>query len=170
MKRQGKITAIFDQTLNLLAILAVVLIVFIMLAVGTDVVMRYFFSKPMIWVGEISEYSLLFITFLGAAWLLRNEGHVRMDLVLNRLGPRAQAVLNLITSIISAIVCLIIVFYSARATLEAFQTGYFLAAALDVPMGPLLLIIPIGTFLLFIQFLRRGYGYLQSSRMLADKE
>ncbi len=170
MKRQGKIITIFDQALNLLALLAVVLIIFIMLAVGTDVVMRYFFGKPMIWVGEISEYSLLFITFLGAAWLLKKEGHIKMDLVLNRLGPRAQATLNLITSIISAIVCLIIVFYSARATLEAFQTGYFLAAALDVPMGPLLLIIPIGTFLLFIQFLRRGYGYLQSSRMLANKE
>ena len=47
---------------------------------------------------EIWEYSLLYITLLGAAWLLRKEGHVNMDIFYNRLSPRKRAILDVLTA------------------------------------------------------------------------
>ena len=79
MKILAKVGTIFDRTIGYLAFVAAIIIILTMLAVSAQIVMRYFLNRPMIWVMEITEISLLFITFLGTAWLLRREGHVKID-------------------------------------------------------------------------------------------
>ncbi len=171
MKQLTKITAIFDRTLALLAILAGVVIIFIMLSVLTEIVMRDFLNRPQTWVVELSEYALLWITFLGTAWLLKREGHVKMDMVLNRLNPGRQVVLNIITSVIGLIICLVTTWYGVQMTWSHFQRGIFEpTTVLDLPKAPIMVIIPIGFFLLSIQFLRRTYGYVGRWRASRDKE
>ena len=160
MKLQRKISAIFDRTIILLAVFAAILFVFMMLAVNFEVVTRYT-GHPTKWVIDVTEAILLYIAFLGTAWLLKVEGHVKMDLILNRLKPRTQTALNIVTSIMAAIACLIITRYGVEVTWDHFARGEWLQkTALYVPSGPIIIIVPIGTFLLFIQFLRRTYGYL----------
>ena len=169
MRRLIKVTAIFDRTTAVLVILAGVLIIFIMFAICTEIVMRDFLNRPQTWVIEISEYTLLWITFLSAAWLLKGEWHVKMDMLLNRLNPGNQAVLNIITSVVGAGVCLALGWYSGEVTWDHFLRGVSEQAMVDIPKAPIMAIIPIGSFLLFIQFLRRTYSYLRGWRASPDK-
>lgn len=155
MYRLVKAGVIFNRIMDIMVVMAAVLLIFTMLSIGTEVVSRYFLNKPLFWVLEVSEYSLLFITFLGAAWLLRREKHVKMDLVLNHLGLRTQALLNIVTSIIGTIACLSLAWYSAQATWFTYRDGSVFPTDLEVPEFIILAIIPIGSLLLFIQFLRR---------------
>lgn len=165
-----KITRIFEHTNNLLAFIAGVIIIFTMAAVTYEVVMRYFLNRPTLWVVEVSGYSLLFITFLGAAWVLRRGGHVRIDLLINRLKPRNQVRLSIITSIMAAIICLVIAWYSGRVTWISFQTDYLSPTELRFPLFIILFIIPVGSFLLFIQFLIRISGLLGQLRASPNKD
>jgi len=169
MKLVRKLVTIFDRTIDLVTILAGILLVFITLIIGVAIASRYFLNRPMGWVTEISEYSLLYITFLVAAWVLKKEGHVKMDIVLNRLNPGTESMTNVITSAISAIVCFILTWYGAKVTWELFQTGYFTPTLLELPKFIIIAIIFIGSFLLFIQFLRRTYSYWGSWRASRDK-
>ena len=169
MKLQTRVSAIFDRTSNLLAFFGASLIIFIMLAVSLEITVRQFLGISVRGLLEVTEYALLYITFSGAAWLLKREGHVKMDLVLNRLRPRAQSILNMITSAVSAIALLIIVRYSARATWEYFLNDYYVPGLLEPPQWAILIIIPIGSLLVSIQFLRRTYGYLTNWRALSKK-
>ncbi|GAH24314.1 unnamed protein product, partial [marine sediment metagenome] len=68
-----------------------------------EITARNLFNYSIRWVLEISEVSLLFITFMGAAWLLRREGHVSLDLLVPRLKPKTQTIINVTTSIVGAI-------------------------------------------------------------------
>ncbi len=170
MKILAKINTIFDHTLTLLSVLACVLIIFVIVSVDLEVFMRYFLRQPLKWVVEISGYSLLYITFLVAACVLKREGHVKMDLVINRLEPRTHLLLNIITSITSAIVCLVIAWYGVKVTWEHFQIGFYLSTPLKPPSFLIVIIVPVGSFLLFIQFLRRTYGYMGSWRALPNKQ
>ena len=131
-----------------------------MLSVSLEVVMRYFLGRPTVWVLEIAQLGLVYVPFLGAAWLLRREGHVKMDVVLNQLKPRAQSLVNAITSIVGAITCLVIAWFSAQMTWEYFQLDYTSPTGLRIPTAPILVIVPVGVYLLSIQFLRRSNGYL----------
>ena len=170
MKSLRKANAIFDGTIDILALFAVLLLAFTALSVSAEIVMRYFVGRPLLWVIEVAEYCLVWATFLGTTWVLKREGHVIMDIVLTRLNPRTQTLVNLITSVIGIAICLILTWYGVKVTLDLYQRGHYLSSVLMPPSFILFAIIPIGLFLLFIQFLRRAYGYLQSWQALRDKE
>ena len=169
MKLKANATSIFDRITNLFAFLAGALIILAMISVVADVTKRSLTGSSIVGVMEITEYSLVWITFLGTTWLLRKEKHVVMDLVINRLNQKTQSMVNLITSILCIIVCFILTWYGIEVTWEYFQQGYVRTSPLMPLYAPLLVIIPIGSFLLIIQFLRRTYGYLVNWRSLQTK-
>ena len=170
MRLVKELTNLFDRIIVLMTILAGILLVFAMLIISGAVASRYFLGRPIGWVIEISEYIILFVTFLVAAWVLKQEEHVRMDVVLNQLNPRTQSMINVITSGISAIVCFILTWYGAKVTWELFQTDYFTPTLLELPKFIIIAIIFIGSFLLFIQFLRRAHSNWGTWRASRGKE
>jgi TRAP-type C4-dicarboxylate transport system permease small subunit len=156
MKLSTKVNSIFDRTIDLLAFLAAIMIIFTMLLVSAEVVMRYFLRRPIAWDVEITEYLLLYITFLAAAWVLKREGHVRIDILLNRLTPRSQAMLGIITSILGILICGALVWYGTLVTWDHFlRQVTYARSLLEVPYYPILAIIPVGSLLLMLQFVRR---------------
>ena len=157
MKIIGILTNIFNRTIDLTVILAGTLLIFSMLSISMGVASRYLLGRPMGWVVEISEYSLVYITFLIAAWVLKREGHVKVDILVERLKPKPQSVLNIVGSMLAIISCGIIFWYSLRVTWESFQKGYFSPTILEIPKWPVQAVIPLGSFLLFVQFIRRSY-------------
>lgn len=159
MKLLRKLTTMFDSTVDLFSILAGMLLVFVMLAVCAHVVLRYFLGRPTIWVVEISEVILLYITFLGTAWLLRREGHVKIEILLGRLHPRTQAWLNIMMSAIGAIICLVVVWYGVQVTWQFFHRDVLTPTVLALPRAWIIAIIPIGSFLLALQFVKRALRY-----------
>ena len=159
-----KITTIFDRIMDSFAFMAGITLILVMLGVGAEVVSRYFFSKPILGVLEFSEIGLLYITYLGAAWLLKKEGHVKVEMVLSRLQPKTQVIANVTTSLVCAALSLIVTWYGTLITLSHYEQGIYRVSLLHTPTAPVLMIIPIGSLLLSLQFLRRTYGYLTNLR------
>ena len=152
---------VFDRLLDLFAILAGIVISFITISVCAGILSRYFLNRPISWVVEISEYGLLYMTFLVAAWVLRHEQHVSVDLVYNRLSRRNQSIASIFTSIVAGIVFLLITFYGFKVTKHQFDTKYFTPTILEAPKFAITLIIPVGTSLLFIQIMRKIYRHVR---------
>jgi len=111
MKVLHGVSAVFDRIINLFAILAASLIIFMMLLITAGVILRQFFSTPILGSTEIAEYCLLFFTFLAAAWLMTRDGHVRIDVLVEMLKPQARDILKTITTIICAAVSIIVFWY-----------------------------------------------------------
>ncbi|MFC1902631.1 TRAP transporter small permease [Chloroflexota bacterium] len=155
---------VFDNTTKFLAVSGAIVIMFVLIIVCLEVVMRYFFNSPIAWVVQVAEYGIFFVTFLGAAWVLRQNRHVVMDVMTNRLNQRGQAVLGIITSLIGAIVCLFFVIYGTELVVDFAQRGIYEVKEVEVPKAPLMALIPLSSLTLLIQFLRRGYGYFESWR------
>ena len=164
-----KIKTIFDRILDYLFIAAGVMLVFSTISVCWMVFSRYFLGRPMGWIVEINEYILLHIAFLVAAWVLRQEGHVKMDIVLEQLSPKIQLAINLFTSIVSTIVCFLFTWFGIKVTLELYQKKAMTVTVLELPKFFFTIVIFFGSFLLVIQFVRRTYGYLQNWRGLQNK-
>lgn len=165
-----KFITAFDHVINFLAYFAGALVIFIMLSISGEVISRHVLNHPIVWTVQFSEYSLLYIAFLGAPWLLKKEGHPTLDILVNLLNPRARALVNGTMSIVGAVICLFVACFSALTTLRLFQTGASDPAIIEIPKGPLVIIIPIGSFLLSIQFLRRFAVHLRSWKTPANEE
>lgn len=151
-----------DRIFDVFGVLAGIVIVAIMVAISVKVVFRYFLLARLMGVDEIAESALLYISFLGAAWLLRREGHVSIDILFIRLKKRTQAILTVITSIIAALMSMILVYSGTMATIDTWQRGVVTPTILEIPKAAILCIIPLGSALLVIQFLRRAWSHLNT--------
>ena len=159
----SKLQAIFDLLIDVMAFLGGVLLAGLMLLVTIAVASRYFLQSPIGWVIEVCEYTLVVITFLIAAWVLKQDGHVRMDLVLNVLKPKARSGLNAVTLLVSALVCFILSYIAVNVTWELYQGDYFTPTILQVPKFIFIIFISLGLLTLGIQFVRMGYTALTDS-------
>ncbi len=155
-----KIGRILDKIIEIFAFIAGLILAFILLSVCLEVFMRYFLNRPLQWVVELTEYALLYITFLGAAWLLKRERHINVDIFLSLLSSRTRAGLKIFSSLIGIIVSFCLVWYGFAVSWEHFQDGIYNITLLEFPKAPLLAIIPIGSLILLAQFIRRAYGSL----------
>jgi len=150
---------IFDRVLKAGASIAGFFLIFMMLSICADLLCRRM-GHPLMWVMEVTEYSLLYITFLGTAWVLEREGHVKMDIIIDALNPKKQALLGMVISIIGSAMSLYLVVYGASVTWEYYDRGVVECTPLLTPTYIILIIIPLGSIPLFLQFLRRTYRYL----------
>lgn len=90
----GVLLDIVDRILEALCRLGIMigalLVIATMVVVGYSVIMRYVFGEPQVWTDELVSFWLVAIVTLGAADVLRRDGHIRIDLVTDHLPPRVQ--------------------------------------------------------------------------------
>ncbi len=161
---------VFDRVLNIMIFLAGIMLIFIMLSVCLEVILRTFFNHSLIWVTQVTEIMLLYITFFGSAWVLREGGHVKVDIILSRLKPLKIAVLGIFSSVLGIFVCFILTVYGFKVTMECINKGLYTTTTLEIPMFVIIGVIPIGCLMLFVQFIRRTLrfvaGFLIESRKI----
>lgn len=90
------------------AILRLSLIAFIVLAL-LQIITRYVFNAPLQWTEEVAVFVLIWMTYIGGWVLLRNDGHVRLEIVENLLPPVAVRFVHMFWNIvILGILCVLI--------------------------------------------------------------
>ena len=156
-----KLGSAFDSFLSAFMFAAAAIIAFLMIAVCWDVLARTFVGMPLVWVLEFTEYGLLYMTFLSAAWVLKDEGHVANDVLFTRLALKNQALLNGVTSILGAVVCILLTWFGAQVSWNKLLSGAYQPTPIEPPDFPIFVVIPVGFLLLSIQFLRRARGNLK---------
>jgi TRAP-type C4-dicarboxylate transport system permease small subunit len=149
----------FDRIIVVFFWVAGGLLLFVTVGTCVDVILRYCFNRPIHWMLEITEYAMLYIPFLGAALVLKEEGHIRIDLVITFLSERSRGRLNVFTSFVGGVVMLTYTWFGAQVTLDYLKRGVPSLESLKTPMFLILMIIPIGGFFFSIQFFRQMKGY-----------
>lgn len=146
-----------DALITASGVLAVIIVAALAVCVGLEVVMRYFFGAPTRWVIEFSEYALLWLAFLAGAWILREEGHVRIEMLTELLSPRWQRLFHFVTSWLGAGVCAVFCWVTVVYLVRIQQSGEMLFKSVPVEKWTIMAVMPPGLALLAIQFVRRAF-------------
>jgi C4-dicarboxylate transporter, DctQ subunit len=157
MKALTKAFRWFDAVVGLGAVIAAALVFLLMFLTCYEIFIRYVFQNAPAWVMEISEYLLLYITFLGAPWLLKADAHVRVDLAYAFLTEKSVKGLKTATLAGAAAVAAFVAAYGAIVTWRYFEENLKVIQTLRVPKWIILIIIPVGCFMLCIQLLRQMF-------------
>ncbi len=159
---------VYDRLNGVGAVLVAVLVLFMMVATIANIVFRMF-GSGLLWAFELTEYCVFLIPFLGAAWLLKMDGHVKLDVLIERMNTRIKAVLNTVTSLLGGVTVLVLAWYSGLNALDAYEVGYATTGILTLPRFVFLLIIPIGCLALFLQFIRKAANYYLAAKASPTK-
>jgi C4-dicarboxylate transporter, DctQ subunit len=90
--------------------------------VSVQVFLRYIFNAPQAWVEEVGRYLFVWSVFLGAAAALAEDRHIRITVLIERWGPKADRVSRTVAHLLSlACFCFVAYYgykiaYSNRAT------------------------------------------------------
>lgn len=97
--------------------------VLIALFVTYDVLMRSVFRLSNSWVTEVTMYLMGYITFVGAAYALREGAHVSVDMLAHKLSPPAARVLGLLADTAMLLVVATLTWLSFRFFLDAWTSN-----------------------------------------------
>lgn len=148
-----------------LAVLAGLLLLFITFSICAAIALRTLNLQVPLWSVQFNEYSLLWITFLGGAWLLRKKRHVALDVLTRRLKGRNLKILNTLHAILGFLVCGFLTWICGAVVWDHFQRGVMDVRAVDVPKHWILAVVLAGFLLLALQFLCE---MLQAFRLLRE--
>lgn len=115
-----------------------------------EVVMRYVFNEPTIWVHE-SSYLLLGMQYLLAgSFALLHGAHVRVDVIYNFLPPRGRVGMDIFTSMFFFIFALTLVTTSFRFFTDSYQMEEITVEAWGIQYWPVKGMMLLGSVLLLM--------------------
>jgi TRAP-type C4-dicarboxylate transport system permease small subunit len=82
--------------------LITVLVFNIVLQIGAQVISRYLFDSPLIWVEDVATYSFIWATFLAASLGFKQERHVKIETFVSNLSIRRKALVRLLVHAVIA--------------------------------------------------------------------
>jgi TRAP-type C4-dicarboxylate transport system permease small subunit len=146
----------FDRLLDACAWIGCALLAFQVISVSVEIVCRYLFDISFSVVTPLNEWSLVYLTFVGVAWLQREGGHTSDDSIVTMLPPWVNRTAQRAGWVLAIVTCGLLTWYGALATWDNYvKDTYDFFKLRDVPIFYVYLIIPIGSLLWLIQLLRR---------------
>jgi TRAP-type C4-dicarboxylate transport system permease small subunit len=159
MNKEAAAWGIFDRVLDACAALACAMLLFQVVSVSADVLLRYFWDISYSWITALNEWSLVYIAFLGAGWLEREGGHTRDESMVKFFGPPGERLAERLGQVFGIAICLLLVWFGADVTWDKYQKGVYDFFKLQaVPVFWIYLAIPVGAALWLVQLLRQMRG------------
>lgn len=153
---KGKVMIrVLDKICSLLAVVAALLFLFMTFSICYSIITRTVGLPTPVWTVQLNEYAMLWMTFLGTAWLLAKNRHVAIQIVVSRLNRRGKKVFQTIHDFMGLLLCGAICYFGAIITWEHFERNVMDVQVIDVPKALVIIVIPVGFLLLALQFTRR---------------
>ncbi|WP_174377773.1 TRAP transporter small permease subunit [Sulfurospirillum arcachonense] len=119
-----KLERAFDKFADFIGNITGILMVLMMINVFFDVIMRYFFNTGSIGMQEMEWHLFSIVFLLGVSYSLKEDGHVRVDVIYDNLNYKKKAIINIVGTFIFLIpFALLIGFGSLEFVQESFQTA-----------------------------------------------
>ncbi|UCD82835.1 MAG: TRAP transporter small permease [Desulfobacterales bacterium] len=149
----GRLDRMLNRVETVLAVLAGVLLLFITFSICASIALRALNLQVPLWSVQFNEYSLLWMTFLGGAWLLRRKRHVSLDILTRRLNASNLRILNSLHAALGLLVCGCLTWICGVVVWDHFQRGVIDVRAVDVPKHWILAVVFFGFFILTLEFM-----------------
>jgi TRAP-type mannitol/chloroaromatic compound transport system permease small subunit len=115
---------ILEKFIDAVGSLCSLLMILMILNVFYDVLMRYFFNDVSIAMQELEWHLYAAMFMFGIGYTLKEDGHVRVDVIYDQLSKKSQAIINIAGSLLFALpFTLLILYFSWDYALEAYTMG-----------------------------------------------
>ncbi|MDY0051036.1 MAG: TRAP transporter small permease subunit [Aliarcobacter sp.] len=114
----------FDKFADAIGYFTAFVMILMILNVTYDVIMRYFFNTGSIAMQEMEWHLFSVIILLGISYTLKEDGHVRVDLIYDRLTNKKKAKINMVGVVFFILpVALLIGIESIPYVIESFASN-----------------------------------------------
>jgi TRAP-type C4-dicarboxylate transport system permease small subunit len=144
---EHEVTGILDRVSLFLSRATMMIVPFIMAIIFFEVVMRYFFLRPTVWVNEMSLWAGSFIYLLSGLYVMQQRAHIRIFMLYDVVSRPIQRVFDTISTALIILFAAALVWggfndaWSKLITWEAF--GTYWNPPIPATLKPLVLIVVV---------------------------
>lgn len=85
---------------------------------GLQVFYRYVLNSSLLWSEELSIYLLVWVVFLGSAWVMRSWSHIGVPTLINACPPPVRAGLLIFSRLVTAVFIVLVIYYGTKVALS----------------------------------------------------
>lgn len=144
-KKMRSLSTIYLKIMRIVALVvkmtSLVLFALAVILVSVNVLLRYSFQSSVFWVNESSRYLMIWTSFLMIPILLREDKHLKVEVLFDKIGRRGQHLLQNIHLLLILVFSLFLADWGLRFAIEIGQLKQ--AGSIDIKMYWVYLIFPI---------------------------
>jgi TRAP-type C4-dicarboxylate transport system permease small subunit len=125
------------------------------LLIPIDVLGRYLFGKPTLFAVEISGYLLVGLIFLGLVFTAHSDRNIKIELLTDRLRPRARKQLHDVVVIFTILFSAWLAWFTLGPVMMDFSLGTTSLTGTAIPIWMPSALIPLGFALLAMKLATR---------------
>ena len=148
---------IYNGVLDALAFAAAALLLAITIGIGLDVGARYLVNRPIGWMSEFVQHSMLLILFLSIGWLTRERGHVAVEILLDSMPKRRRRIMEILALLMSGAISAFIGAWAVVATWDNYVRDVITDGIYPIPRYWLIAVVALGLVFTAIEFLRMAF-------------
>ena len=149
--------------------LLVILMTLDVIIVFAQVLTRYVFHSPLAWSEEIARYMFIWLVWIGAAYAVKENKHIKIDIIYNKLTGATKRVSDLVTVVLFLGLMSFMLYTSAKVTWTVY-TSKSIATGSHMPMWIAWFSIPLSMALMIFRFIQRIVLYGLNDEKLKNSE
>ncbi len=128
--------------------IVVALMAMMSVLIGVQIFMRYVMGASLSWSEELSRYFFIWATYVGIAYAVRKDAHIRVTMGTDLLSAKGQTYVRILTHVIFGAFALFVMYQGWFMVEKTFRFGQK-SASLGMPMG-IIYLAPFSGFLLVV--------------------
>ena len=149
----GQIDAVVRPLSRGLHSIGVTMLALMMFLTASDVILRYFFNRPIRGSYDLTEYMMAGLVVFTMVYCCANKGNIRVNILTNRLPKRAQAIITAFSDLVNVCVFAAMAWQIYVKMIECYQTQVA-STVLLIPRYPFVGLIAFSATCIVIVFLR----------------
>ena len=141
--------------------LASALFIAIGFIVSYEVIMRYLFNSPTIWVNEVSRFLQIWATYLALTYSFHKQDFIRITVIYDRLNENGKKILDFISFIFILIFSSFVVYFGWLIAYDSLKVGRTSSTILDVPSFLTEFAIPLCFAFLVLRVILEAIKYIR---------
>lgn len=120
-----------------------------------DVIMRYLFDSPSLWIWETLQFGMVILACVAGGYAFLHGNFVKLDIFYSRFSPRVRAILDIITFWFTLLYCAVLLYKGTELAHMSWIIQEKTPSAIPLPLFPLKFLIPLGAFIFLLVALRK---------------
>jgi TRAP-type C4-dicarboxylate transport system permease small subunit len=146
---------------------AIVILFIVMFGITTlNVILRYCFNSPLSFAVELSRYCFTAIVYLGSIFVMREDGHIGLDIIVDMLPGFFKI---FIKKAMRVVVLCYLTFFCYNATRMVMENWANRSSTMRIPMSIVYLPMVIGSIGMFVEEVLLLIGYGQNNSQSAEE-
>jgi len=146
-----KLLALIDLTNTWIGKAVSILALVVAFIIGYEIFVRQVLVKPTVWVSEATVFGCGLLYLLGGAWTLKQDGHVRVDMLYHGLSRRGKAIIDCVTYFAFLLYIAVMIWAAWQYMLQSIAVRETTMSPWDPVIWPLKIALVVSMIMLLLQ-------------------